>query len=202
MFPTPAGSYYAISKNDSEPARKLLNKLLRQTETPMLTMDKICTWSETKTNDAASELLKHMQSLGWIQAVMTIQKAPKGVLEDILPSLLKPLSAEGKILLAEAEGLCLSAQGFDPDTADELAALSAHLALLVDKHQDLLSRNLHLNNGALALVDAAGNRQIGFWPMHIGINRFVLVIGGLPHLNQPALTQLIWALSIRYAQDS
>jgi len=58
-----------------------------------------------------------------------------------------------------------------------------------------------LETSAWALVDAAGNSRVGFWPLYVGKQRFVLVLGGVPRLNQPALTELIWALSKRYAVE-
>jgi hypothetical protein len=57
-----------------------------------------------------------------------------------------------------------------------------------------------LDTAAWALVDAAGNGQVGFWPLFIGEQRFVLVVSDFPYLNQQALTTLVWALSIRYGK--
>jgi hypothetical protein len=59
-----------------------------------------------------------------------------------------------------------------------------------------------LGSHAWAVVDFFGNSQVGFWPLFIGNNRFVVVISGIPHFNQPELVSLVWALTIRYAPEN
>ena len=39
---------------------------------------------------------------------------------------------------------------------------------------------------------------MGFWPLHIGDESFVLTILGIPRLHQQAFTDLIWVLMLRY----
>ncbi|PUB88526.1 MAG: hypothetical protein DBP01_11850, partial [gamma proteobacterium symbiont of Ctena orbiculata] len=51
------------------------------------------------------------------------------------------------------------------------------------------------------LADASGNSQLGFWPLHIGQQRFVLVIEDRPCLNQPAFRDLVWTLTLRYSTE-
>jgi hypothetical protein len=60
---------------------------------------------------------------------------------------------------------------------------------------------LGITSQSWAIVDAFGNSQIGFWPLFIGKNRFVLVISGVPHFNQPEMVDLVWALSVRYSES-
>ena len=144
------------------------------------------------------ELLYHAQNLGWVEGLKAPRHAPAGALEDIIPDLLPVLSNSGKVLLADGQGFYVSSQGFAHEAAEELSALSADIASLHDRHRGLLKNNLGLASGAWALIDAAGNSQVGFWPLFVGDQRFVLVAGGTPHFNQPALTQLVWALSTRY----
>jgi len=62
--------------------------------------------------------------------------------------------------------------------------------------------NLGLNSSAWSVVDAAGHTKIGFWPLFIGQQRFVLVMEGVPNLNRKEFVDLIWLLSRRYAGDS
>jgi hypothetical protein len=59
-----------------------------------------------------------------------------------------------------------------------------------------------LASNAWAVVDVFGNSHVGFWPLFIGQNRFVIAISGIPHFNQPDFVSLVWALSIRYADKS
>jgi hypothetical protein len=62
----------------------------------------------------------------------------------------------------------------------------------------VLEQSLNLSSSAWAIVGAGGNSEVGFWPLYIGSQRFVLIIRGIPHLNRPALVSLIWALTRRY----
>ena len=202
VMPSPAGAYYAVSRPEHEPARRLIINLLQHRKSPRLSIRGLQDWAAAKDEQRAAELLHRMQVLGWIQGLKTEQQAPDGTLEDLLPKLLRPLSADGKVLLADQQGFYVSSLGYPHETAEELSALSADLASLHDRHHGLLENNMGLGTSAWAIVDAAGNSQVGFWPLYIGDQRFVLVVGGLPQLNRQALTDLIWALCIRYAKAS
>lgn len=201
ILPTPAGAYYAVSRPAPDPYRKLLKTLLQFKRSPLLTIESLLSWTESRNKDEAMGLLSRMQERGWLQGIESSQQAPDDVFDDILPQLLAPLSADGKALLADHQGFYLASCGFDPQTVEEMSALTADLASLQERHLDLLSKNLDLETSAWALVDAAGNSQIGFWPLYIGQHRFVLAVGGMPCLNQPVLTRLIWALSVRYGAN-
>ncbi len=198
ITPTPAGAYYSVSGIEQTPYRRFLHILLSQKNTPLLTMDRLRQWQQTEDEDKALEILYQIQSLGWVAGMDTKNIAPQGILEDILPALLADLSDTKKALLADAQGFYICSQGFPHETAEELSALSADIASMHNRHQHVIQHNLGLSTSAWSLVDAAGNSQVGFWPMYIGDHRFVLVISGLPYLNQPSLTNLIWALHNRY----
>lgn len=201
VMPTPAGAYFAVSRPQKDPSRTLLTTLLRHKRSPLLTLEDLKIWAKSDSDTEAMDLLNRVQAKGWLQGTEFSQEVPAGVLEDILPDLLAPLSVEGNALLADHQGLYLASCGFQQQFVDELSALSADLASLQERHLSLLSNNLDLQTSAWALVDAAGNSQIGFWPLYIGQHRFVLAIGGAPSLNQPVLTRLIWALNIRYGES-
>jgi hypothetical protein len=195
---SPAGAYHAVSEASDDPSRKLLRALLRLKTTPPLTLDGLQRWSDMEDEHGSMELLYHAQNLGWVEGLEESRHAPAGALEDIVPDLLPVLSNSGKALLADGQGFYVSSQGFTHEAAEELSALSADIASLHDRHRGLLKHNLGMASSAWALIDAAGNSQVGFWPLFVGDQRFVLVVGGIPHFNQPALTQLVWALSTRY----
>ncbi len=163
-----------------------------------MTLEGVQTWSGIDDETEATVLLKRLQKLGWVQGTPEVQYAPQGNLEALLPDLLIPLSGNGKVLLADYQGFYISGHGFDQEYVEELSALTADLASLQERHMNLLTRDLDMSTSAWALVDAAGNSQIGFWPLYIGEHRFVLAVEGMPCLNQPALMQLIWVLSVRY----
>lgn len=198
VIPTPAGAYFSASGNDDIPSRRLLRGLLQKTLTPSLSLHALRAWSGIDKQDDALALLHRMQSLGWLTGIEQQESAPVGSLEDVLPEILSGLTDSGKVLLADEQGFYLCSQGFPHETAEELSALSADLFSLYQRHQGLLKNNLSLDTSAWAIVDAAGNGQLGFWPLWVGEHRFVLVIKGLPLLNQPAFMKLVWVLSIRY----
>ncbi len=198
IAPTPAGAYYSVSDSQKNLSRHLLHILLSQKVSPLLTTEKLQQWQKMDDEDEALDSLYHVQNLGWVRGLEKPVSAPQGVLEDVLPALLADLSDTNKALLADSQGFYISSQGFSHEIAEELSALSADIASMHDRHQHLIQDSLGLSTSAWSLVDAAGNSQVGFWPMYIGDQRFVLVISGLPQLNRPSLTNLIWALYHRY----
>ena len=195
---TPAGAYYCVSGEENTLSRNLLRVLMQKSSSPVLKVHALQTWTGIDDDEEVLALLYRMQSLGWLEGVEHQKSAPEGSLEEVLPDLLVDLSDSGKVLLADEQGFYLCSQGFPHETAEELSALSADLSSLYQRHQGLLKNNLNLETSAWAMVDAAGNGQFGFWPLWVGTHRFVLVIKGVPLLNQPALMELIWVLSIRY----
>ena len=195
---TPAGAYYCVSGDSDTPSRNLLRVLMQKTVSPELNISVLQSWTGLDNNEEALALLYRMQSLSWLEGQDHQQSVPEGSLEEVLPDLLVGLSDSGKVLLADEQGFYLCSQGFPHETAEELSALSADFSSLYQRHQGLLKNNLNIETSAWAMVDAAGNGQIGFWPLWVGKHRFVLVIKGAPLLNQAALMKLIWILSIRY----
>lgn len=200
ISPTPAGAYFCVSSNSESPSRKLLQALLKEKTTTRLDSEALLLLTGINEKSELFDLLHRMQSIGWLDGVEEKEIVSEAGLEDILPELLVVLSDSGKALLADEQGFYISAQGFPHETAEELSALSADIFSMYERHQGLLKNNLGLETSAWALIDAAGNGQIGFWPLWVGKHRFVLVIKGVPLLNQAALMKLIWVLSIRYSK--
>ena len=198
LAPTPAGAYYCVAGNDKSAPRRFLRNLLVADATPLLSTENLRQLMRLDSDKEALEMLAHLQKLGWVQGLEAALEAPSGRLEDFLPELLSALSVSGKALLADEEGFYIASSGFPHETAEELSGLSANIATLHDRYQGVLKNNLGEGSSAWGLIDAAGNSQVGFWPIFIGRYRFALVIGGVPRLNQPALTNLVWALNMRY----
>lgn len=202
LSPSPAGAYYCVSGMERNPARQFLDRLLREKISPALNEGNLLRLTQHERLDDAVELLHHVQKLGWMEALKSPVEAPSGRLEDILPKVLPLFSENGKILLADAQGFYVSSSGFSHEVAEELSAMSANIATLHQRYQGVLNKNLGENSSAWSLVDAAGNSQIGFWPIFIDNSQFMLIINGLPRLNQRALTMLVWALNTRYGKTS
>ena len=196
---TPRGAYYAIQDNASDSTRSVLTKLLREDETPELTAE-VAEEITGLTGEEAFNFLDRIQSLGLISGQKELESAPEDNMEDILPELLGSLSDSEKVLLAEHSGLYLGASGFPHEAAEELAAISANLSEVYQRHKRLLQGNLRFNQHAWGLIDAAGNSEVGFWPLYVGYNQFTLVIHGMPQLNRPGFKHLIWSLMKRYGK--
>lgn len=199
LTPTPAGVYYTISEAEDTPPRRLLSNLLGCTQTPEITESSIKILSETDQPDQALSLLHRLESLRWVQGLESPLTMSDDTLEDILPGLLCKLTVDGKALLADAQGFYLATAGFPHETAEELAALSADLLKLQDRHSGLLQKNLNIGSQAWGVIDAAGNSRLGIWPLHIGKHRFALVMTGIPRFNHPDYVRLAWTLTTRYA---
>jgi hypothetical protein len=197
---TPGGAYMASLAPDDEPGRRVLREVLAQDATPALTVDALRGWARIDDPDGAQEVLFHLQSLALVQFIEQARPAPAGTLEELLPPLLVKLSGAGRALLADDQGFYMGTAGFAHETAEELSALSADLASLHARHRALVGGNLGLVGANWALVDGAGNSQLGVWPLYIGRQRFALVVAGVPHFNQPAYVDLVWALTRRYSR--
>ena len=196
---TPRGAYYAIQDSASDATRNVLIKLLQEDETPPLSIEVVEEITGLK-DEEAFNFVDRIQSLGLISGQKESESAPDDNMEDILPELLGSLSDSEKVLLAEHSGLYLGASGFPHEAAEELAAISANLSEVYQRHKGLLQGNLRFNQHAWGLIDAAGNSEVGFWPLYIGYNQFTLVIHGMPQLNRPGFKHLIWSLMKRYGK--
>lgn len=199
IHPTPAGAYYAVSATDPNPSRRMIQSLLKKQSSPSLTLESLMSWADIEDEEQVLTLLYHAQGLGWVQGFDAPRDCDDRPLEMQLPGLLKMLAIQGKVLLADSQGFYLASSGFPHEVAEELSALSADLANLHARRSGLLVNNLGLASSAWAIVDAAGNGKIGFWPLFIGTQRFVLVISGVPQFNHPDFVNLVWILSRRYA---
>lgn len=200
LYPTPAGAYQAVSAPKVEKPGRFLQRLLQQSQTPVLSIAQLCRLAESDDEIKALELLHHCQKLGWVQGVNEELHAPKIALEDLLPDLLGQISESGKVLLADEQGFYLACSGFTHEVAEELSALSADLATVHKRRSGLLISNMGIASHAWAIVDAFGCSQIGFWPLFIGDHHFIIAIAGIPHFNQAEFVTLIWALSVRYTK--
>ena len=202
LCPTPAGVYYAVSSLETDKPREFLRKLLQQPQSPALNLENLQQMMGHEEEHKCLELLHHCQKLRWVQGLNAPVKCPSGALEDILPGYLSKISENGKVLLAENQGFYLASHGFPHEVAEELSALSAEIETVHKRRSGLLMNNMGLTSHAWGIVDVFGNSQVGFWPLFIADNRFVIAIYGIPHFNQPEFVSLVWSLSIRYTTSS
>lgn len=196
LHPTPAGSYFAVSRPEADVARSFLQDLLVQPHTPALTP----AWMQAATGldeQAALAFLHRLQQAGHVQGLPQPMQAPAEPDLTLLPALLSQLSDEGRAVLADSGGLLLAAVGCKHAHSEQLAALGAELAGLQRRHAGLRAQ-MGLASDGWGLVSAAGYSELSFWPLYIGTARFHLVVGGQPRFNQQAYTRLVWALAQRH----
>jgi hypothetical protein len=199
LLPTPAGALNAASEPSDDPLRRFMAALLAHPETPSVAETGFLHWSGFDHLDEAYAWLSRMQELGWLEGLAAPRRALEGSVETILLELLPHLTRSGKVLLADSHGFQVGSLGFAHEVAEEISALSADIAALHQRRRGSLNRNLGLSGGAWGLIDAAGQSQLGFWPLYAGRERFVLVVAGMPTFNRPQLVDLVWVLHQRYA---
>ena len=198
---TPAGAYHCITTGGSDVASKILARVLSYRQCPPITPQLIYDWVAIEMS-AADEIIGRMENIHWLESRDTPETVIAGKLEDILPTILEPLSSSKKVLLADSLGFYISSVGIPHETAEELSALSADLSMLSERHQGLLQGNLNMNSSNWALVDAGGFSQISFWPLRIGQETFYLAIIGMPKLERIEFAQLVWVLHTRYGTNT
>jgi hypothetical protein len=198
LQPTPAGAYYAVGNPDLNPERLLLLAMMSGASSRRPTIAELCQWTGQRTEQEALSVTYRAQERGWIEGFRQQQGPAPGPLEPIAARALLSLSSTGHGLLADAQGFCIASQGFDATASDFLAAVSADIASMHERHARYLADASGTATGAWALVDMAGNSRVGFWPLFVGDHRFVLALGGLPALNHPALVEMVWSLVARY----
>lgn len=200
LHPTPAGAYFAASRPSREPARQFLQRLLGEAQTPHLTVELVQSWTGMGPGDAL-EFIFRLQSTGLIQGLPVPVSVPPDSIEALLPPLLAQLAEDGRALLADHRGLYLGTAGFAHETAEELAALGADLARVHERHAQLLHGNLRLRGDGWGLIGASGASDLGFWPLYMGDEYFILILTGAPRFNQEAFTTLMWTLGVRYGKS-
>lgn len=195
--PTPAGAFFATQSEQADGVRQYLLHLLSAKTTPLFNEQHLSLLH--KDEEAAMQILHRLQSMGYIQTLEQPFEAADGPLEEVLPPLLAALSSSGKAILADEQGFYLAMHGFVHENAEEVSALSASLQETYQRHKGLLRNNLGVNSSAFGLIDAAGNNEIGFWPLFFARTRFSLIIANLPRFNCQEYVRIINYLAIRYS---
>lgn len=194
---TPSGAYYATVNSQPDDARALLLQLL-SSETPVEYTEEVFAELADLDQELASALFKKLLAKRFIFLTDSPHVPKKGSLESILAQILPVLSSTGQVVLGDDQGFCLGSSGFDSDHADALAALSADIISMHDRHHQLLNRDLELMGQSWGLLDPIGNSLLGMWIIHIGSQIFALVIQEQPNLNQHQYVELLEALASRY----
>ncbi len=198
LFPTPGGAYFTVTNQQDSPAKVAISKLMSVETTPTVSNEVLDWLFADLSAEEHAGCLKALQTKKLLQAIPEPKSLRKGKLEIILPEIIQGLSYSGSVLIADSQGFCLSSVGFGSELIDEISVLSADIADLHQRRVLSIYTKLNLHSSAWAIVDAAGNSKLGFWPLKINNEIFVLAIEGVPYLNQTIFTELIWLLNFRY----
>ena len=198
LLPTTGGAFYAVSRPDDTPMRRLILALLRYRASPRATIESLCGWLGVDDEQLALQLVYRAQTLAWIEGYEHARDIADVGVGEKLHELLPHLSSAGKSLIVDWNGLTLASSGVDGETADALSALSADLISVQERHADRLADHFGLATHGWAAVDAFGASRIGAWPLYVGDERLMLVLVGEPQLNRPEFLTLVWLLISRY----
>src|SRR5699024_541613 len=164
---TPAGAYAVTSQGEGGAGYHLLLNILSEPTTPLLSVDALKRWSGLEAGEALN-LLAKLQASSLVQTLEAPRACSTEPLERLLPKLIGELSDEEFSLLADPQGFYMAKNGFEQRVAEELAAISATLATIYQRHKELFRRHLDLPSSAWALADPSGGSALGFWPLEIG----------------------------------
>lgn len=200
LYPTPGGAFY-LAQDNAKNWRKDILKYLFSSDVSLELNDKNI-FSIFKTNDKENLLYKieKCQRQGLIQVVDEKIIIPEGHFEQNLNNIIRNFSKKEKVLLSDSQGLCIANYGFPAEMLEEISVLSADIAIMHKRRALNINKKLGLNSQAWSIVDASGNSNLGFWPINIDKEVFVLVIEGVPFFNQPAMVTLVWMLYLRYGK--
>lgn len=196
---TPSGAYFATLNSTPDDARALLLQLLSTDFQLLYSLELVSELADLDETQAMG-LFQQLLDRGFVALADAPPEIPRGPLEELLPGMLKQLSDTGKALLADDQGFCLSSIGYSAEQSETLAALAADLISLQERHKQVLNSELGLAGDSWGIMNAVGQSQIGCWVIHIGHQRFCLVISDMPRLNQQAFSALLGCLARRYLE--
>lgn len=200
LYPTPGGAYYLAQSNVDNWQKNVLKKLFSYSTSPELNNDFLILLFDTQDQLEISSKIDACKELKLIQVIDKPLKAPEGDIEQNLNKLIQSFSKKEKVLLSDSQGFCISNCGFPSEMIEEISVLSADIAIMHKRRALNINKNLGLNSQAWSIVDASGNSCLGFWPLNIEDEVFVLAIEGTPFFNQTAIITLIWILYLRYGK--
>ena len=195
-----SGAYYATLSDEPDESRALLLQLLLA-DASYPYSDELIMELTGQDKESASQLFKALMERGFVELSTKPIVLINQSIERTLPELLPRLSSDEKVILADDQGFCLGNVGYDEAYAEQLAALSADVISMHQRHKNVLNQELGLMGESWAMVDPLGQSQLGFWVFQFASKRFVLLLEGIPKFNDPAFIYLVGALARRYYQE-
>ncbi len=201
ILPTPAGAYFLAQDNAENWQKDVLKKLFSNDKSLEVNSPNLQHVFNTSNSENLSYKIEQCKKQHLVQVVDTEITAPSGDFENLLNTIISKFSNKEKALLCDSQGLCIANNGFPIEMQEEISVLSADIAIMHKRRAQNINDKLGLNSQAWSIVDASGNSCLGFWPLNINNEVFVLVIEGVPFFNQPEMVNLIWVLYLRYGDS-
>lgn len=194
---TPAGAFYATVSSEPDDARALLLQLL-SAEIALPYSEELIEELTDLDQEQAADLFNKLREKEFVELNENPVVVVDEVVEKMLPELLPLLSSTGRVALADDQGFCLGSSGYEDSHAEALSALAADVISLHERHLPLLNRELSFSGESWGVLDPIGQSQVGFWVVHMGSQKFMLIIDEMPKLNQQAFVNLLSVLARRY----
>ena len=200
LMPTPGGSYYFVQDSEKTEHREVIRRLVNYSSSLELSEKNLMEIFNVKSSESLKDKLKEFENLKLIQVVDNQFHVQVGNIEEDLVNIIKFFSKNGKALLSDSQGFCVANNGFPSEMSDEISVLSADIAMMHKRRALGINSRLGLNSQAWSIVDASGNSRLGFWPLNIEDEVFVLAVEGVPSFNRPEFVELVWMLYLRYGK--
>lgn len=197
---TSSGAYYSVLDDEPDPSRALLLQFL-MADASFPYSDDLVVELTGETPQAAKNLFVSLLERGFVEMIPKPMVLINQSIERTLPDLLPRLSSKEKAILADDQGFCLGNVGYEEAYAEQIAALSADLLSLHQRHKGLLNQDLKLMGESWGMIDPLGQSQLGFWVFQFSQKRFVLTLEGIPKFNDEAFIYLVGALARRYFEE-
>ncbi len=200
IIPTPGGAYYLVQDGSTNWRKDILKKMFSQKKSLPLNHETLSHLFGTTNKENLQYKIEQCKNEKLIQVINEEKSAPSGQLEQGLNTFIQDFSQIGHVLLSDSQGFCIINHGFPDDMSEEISVLSADIAIMHKRRAININKKLKLNSQAWSIVDASGNSCLGFWPINIDNEVFVLTVEGVPFFNQAAMVSLVWMLHLRYGK--
>lgn len=206
IMPSPKGAYYLIQDKSESWQKNVLKKLFSFSQTPELNSETLKIIFDTPVLSVDDKInleakISDFQKMKLIQVMTQPVNAPDKLFEQNLNDLFNGFSDNHKVLLSDSQGFSIANHGFPAEMIEEISVLSADIAIMHERRAININKKLGLNSQAWSIVDSNGASCLGFWPLDIANEVFVLAIQGAPIFNKSAFTYLVWILYLKYGKN-
>lgn len=196
IYLTAKGAHFATQTAQDDLDRKVLQSLLKRSNTPRLP-EFLRSIKKVESTSAFEHAISLFNS-GYIIAKDLKKDIKNQSLEVSLPDVLSALSDIQHCAISDQEGFLLSYSGFQLAQAEQAALLAVEISGLQAKRQQNIQDLSGSNLSFISIIDDDGQSQLRFWPIYFNHQAFFLAIKGAPKLQQESFTQLVWLLGQRY----